>query len=299
MKKIVYIFLCINFLLSSLCINAGIIDVIQWTIACGWPTFRGLVGAEQILDYHLKKLDISREKEAPENVQDYVHESLTPVLKNAQELKVFIWPDKGIRDYAADLNSIYIGINPTTKKTMLEELLEKRESNELTDEDHKNFSMINWVLHHEANHIINKDKYTKTMANFIIPTITWLGFKKLKNRMNHIPYFNPLTAIPFAIGLAILNRELLNAYSRYIEYQADRVPNDKELLNGGIRFMDLEIQKEPKLIKFFENEIKTTIPENRQKIAAFAIKFVKWFSYDHPTNENRKTQLEKQLKKLD
>ncbi|MCL4361042.1 M48 family metalloprotease [Candidatus Dependentiae bacterium] len=297
------------FIFSS--IQSGMMTAIQWLIGNGKPALDAIDGASDLISYKLYKEPASVNflvpkdlrhlipgpVEAPIKVQQYVRNELKSVLKDI-DLKIYI--NERLEPWNASTNCfeiIHLGIDPKTKKTLLEELLSK---DSLTIDEENKLKVIRFVLNHEASHIKNNDVLFLTLANIIIPTITWQGFKKLQLLMNqYLPsMLNTSLKIPSAIGLCIINILLFQAYKRYREQKADNtVINDPEILKGGIELMKDQIQVRDKRINFIKDFAKDV--KISPKVANLIVNLILLNLHGtHPTYEYRQAKLEKRLKEI-
>ncbi len=106
-------------------------------------------------------------------------------------------------------------------------------------------------------------------------------------------FFKELSKIPTGYAKLLTNVGLWTAYMRHREQKADdNIPNDKAILQGGIRFFEhLQKISEENLQK-----IKNSLsPGKRQALAL--IQRLQFGS--HPPIENRIKKLEERIKKLD
>ncbi len=159
--------------------------------------------------------------------------------------------------------------------------------------------MIDFILHHEASHIKNIDTYKNIIANIIVITLVYKGFRAIKKYLdNRLPArINGIVKISSAVGLGILSLLLLKACSRYQEFKADdAVANTKELIEGGIALMTLYKEIENHEKNFVSNMTKSWPESRRKKIAQVLLNVLISNIYrSHPKPEDRLERLKKRI----
>ena len=158
-----------------------------------------------------------------------------------------------------------------------------------------------YVLSHEYNHQKAKDLHRFIAAACTIPFGTHcitrrIGRKVLplaKSSSSFWWFFKELSKIPTGCAKLLTNVGLLTAYKKRREQKADdNTPNDKAILQGGIRFF----KRVQKLSEENLQKIKNSLSPGKRK----ALALIKRLLLDsHPPIENRIKKLEERIKKLD